>query len=171
MKEREFKGVWIPKDVWFAKDLNAIDKVILIEIDSLDNENHCIAGNDYFANFCDVSEKTVSRSIQKLIKLGYITKISFNGRIRTLKSNLLFSKDKLSSQNKQNDNSETSNCPAINITNNLDNNKNDYKRKYIKEKSDYWTKIYNDRNFCNPLQYGYGLSDPNEPKLSDDEIF
>ena len=31
--------------------LNAIDKVILAEIDSLDNENHCTAGNEYFAKF------------------------------------------------------------------------------------------------------------------------
>lgn len=34
---RDFKGVWIPKEVWLDTRLNALDKVILTEIDSLDN--------------------------------------------------------------------------------------------------------------------------------------
>ena len=37
---REFRGVWLPKEIWLAEDLGAIDKIILAEIDSLDNENH-----------------------------------------------------------------------------------------------------------------------------------
>lgn len=92
---RKFKGIWIAEDIWLNEKLNAIDKVILAEIDSLDNENHCTAGNEYFAKFCQVSEKTVSRSIQKLIDLKYISKIGFNGRIRILKSNLNYKKEEI----------------------------------------------------------------------------
>ena len=88
MDNRKFKGVWIPNEIWQDSRLSANDKVILTEIDSLDNEDHCTAGNEYFANFCDISEKTVSRSIDKLIKLGYVSRIGFNGRKRILKSNL-----------------------------------------------------------------------------------
>ena len=39
MNNRDFKGVWIPKEIWLRKDLNALDKMIFAEIDSLDNEN------------------------------------------------------------------------------------------------------------------------------------
>ena len=48
----EFLGVWIPREVWLDERLSMIDKGILTEITSLDNENHCSAGNEYFAKFC-----------------------------------------------------------------------------------------------------------------------
>ena len=37
-RNRDFKGVWIPKDIWLNENLTMLEKVILIEIDSLDNE-------------------------------------------------------------------------------------------------------------------------------------
>jgi hypothetical protein len=36
--ERDFKGIWIPKEIWLLKDLNYIQKILLIEIDSLNKE-------------------------------------------------------------------------------------------------------------------------------------
>ena len=84
---RDFKGVWIPKEVWLDTDLNALDKIILVEIDSLDSEERgCFASNKYLAEFCQCSESKVSRSISKLTKLGYVSVKSFNGRCRVLKS-------------------------------------------------------------------------------------
>jgi hypothetical protein len=101
--KRTFQGIWIPKEIWFDENLNAIDKVVLAEVDSLDNgEQHCTAGNEYFAKFCQCSEKTISRSITKLIDQNYITFLSFDGRIRRLKSNLKFRVDKTSIQHGQN---------------------------------------------------------------------
>ncbi|MCM1497246.1 MAG: helix-turn-helix domain-containing protein [Clostridium sp.] len=88
---RDFKGIWIPKEIYLCKELNWTDKIILLEIDSLDNEDHCFAGNEYFADFLGISVVSVSRSINKLINLGFISVVSFDGRIRTLQSNLNFS--------------------------------------------------------------------------------
>lgn len=86
---RDFKGVWIPKEVWLDKRLNMIEKGILVEIDSLDNEdNGCFASNSHFAEFCQCSETKVSTAISKLIDLGYVYVKSFNGRTRILKSRL-----------------------------------------------------------------------------------
>ena len=87
-QERDFKGVWITKEIWFDNRLNALDKIILVEIDSLDNENGCSASNEYLANFCQCSEAKVSKTIKKLIDLNYIYQQSFNGRIRILRSGL-----------------------------------------------------------------------------------
>lgn len=87
---RDFKGVWIPKEIYLNEDLNWTDKIILMEIDSLDNENHCFASNEYFSNLVGVSTINVSKSINKLIKLGYVEKVSFNGRERFLRSLLSF---------------------------------------------------------------------------------
>lgn len=86
--DRDFKGVWIPREIWLDKRLDVVDKVVLTEINSLDNENHCNAGNDYLAEFCQCSQSKVSSSIKKLITLGYLEQVSFDGRHRILKSNI-----------------------------------------------------------------------------------
>lgn len=130
---RKFNGIWLPKELWLAKDLGAIDKVILAEIDSLDNENHCTASNEYFAKFCQCSERTVSRSITKLIELGYISMVSFNGRVRKLKSNCLFRVDKMSDETRQNVWADQTKCPANNINNNIDNNITNIEKIYNKK--------------------------------------
>ena len=86
---RDFKGVWIPKEIWLDKNLNALDKCIFVEVDSLDNEEQgCFASNEYLAEFCQCSETKVSNAISKLIKLGYLFVKSFDGRQRILQSRL-----------------------------------------------------------------------------------
>ena len=82
---RDFKGVWIPKEIWLNEELTLLEKIIFVEIDSLDNENHCIAGNEYFAKFCDCSESKVSKAIKKLEELGMIERLEFDGRHRKLR--------------------------------------------------------------------------------------
>lgn len=82
---RDFKGVWIPKEIWLSEELTLLEKVIFVEIDSLDNENHCIAGNEYFATFCNCSESKVSKAIKKLKDLNMIEELSFDGRHRKLR--------------------------------------------------------------------------------------
>ena len=122
--KRDFKGVWIPREVWLDKRLNALDKVILTEIDSLDNEEDgCFANNEYLAEFCQCSTKTVTRAITKLKTFSYIYEKSFNGRQRLLKSSL----DKMSRQPRQNVQADYSKCPGSIIKdNNINNNIEDY---------------------------------------------
>lgn len=87
--ERDFKGVWIPKHIWLNPELGMLDKVLLVEIDSLDqSERGCYASNKYLADFCQCSESAVSKSVSKLTKLGFITCKNFDGRQRELKSNM-----------------------------------------------------------------------------------
>lgn len=81
MQNRDFKGIWIPKDIWFNTELSITDKILLAEIDSLDNENHCTASNEYFSEFFKVSVPTISRSIKKLKDLGFIETEMVNSNI------------------------------------------------------------------------------------------
>ena len=67
---RDFKGVWIEKSIWLNPDLNAIEKCLLAEIDSLDNEQGCFASNEYFAEFLGCTTRKVSDAITKLKKMG-----------------------------------------------------------------------------------------------------
>lgn len=86
--ERDFKGVWIPKEIYLNKDLSWSEKILLIEIDSLDNEMGCFASNDYFAQFLDISPTRISKMVSKLKDLKLIEQTSFDGRQRILKSNI-----------------------------------------------------------------------------------
>jgi hypothetical protein len=86
---RDFKGVWIPKAVWLDSRLTALDKVILTEIDSLDQgERGCFASNKHIADFCQCSITKVSTSISKLIDMNYLYVQNYDGRQRELKSRL-----------------------------------------------------------------------------------
>lgn len=88
MDTRDFKGVWIPREVWLDERLSALDKIILTEIDSLDGERGCYASNKRLADFCQCSESKISKSISRLIDLNYIYVESFDGRKRILRSRL-----------------------------------------------------------------------------------
>jgi hypothetical protein len=90
MKEnRDFKGVWIPKEIWLNTDLSIIEKVLLVEIDSLDNsERGCFASNEYLAKFVQLSEGRVANIIVDLKKRGFIIQLFFDGRNRGLRTQI-----------------------------------------------------------------------------------
>lgn len=107
--KRDFKGVWIPREVWLDKRLSALDKVILTEIDSLDQgDNGCYASNQHLAEFCQCSERKVSDAVTKLIKCGYVSVAGFDGRKRTLRSNLSNVRGRLEKSARQ----DSKNCEA-----------------------------------------------------------
>ena len=84
---RNFKGIWIPKNIYLNQNLSWTEKILLIEIDNLDNDRGCFASNKHFAKFLNVKENTVSIYIKHLKELGFVEQISFDGRTRVLKVN------------------------------------------------------------------------------------
>ena len=87
MKEnRDFKGVWIPKEIWLNTDLSIIEKVLLVEIDSLDNSDRgCFASNEYLSKFVQLSEGRVANIISDLKKRKFLIQVFFDGRNRGLR--------------------------------------------------------------------------------------
>lgn len=135
---RDFKGVWIPKEVWLDKRLNALDKIILAEIDSLDNEETgCYASNEYMAEFCQCGITKVSTAISKLIELGYVYVQSFNGRTRIVKSRL----SNFERQDFKKCKADLQKNKGINIINNNIKDKNNIDKE-SKEKSDLFQKFW-----------------------------
>lgn len=118
-ESRDFKGVWIPNKVWLDTRLNALDKVILMKIDSLDQgEKGCYASNEHLAEFCQCSKTKVSTAISKLIECGYLYIQNFDGRKRELKSRL----SNFERQNIKNCNADIQNLKESNTINNTVNN-------------------------------------------------
>ena len=72
-QQRQFKGVWFPKELWLCKELTWKEKAFLVEIDSLEDEvKGCFASNKHFMELFDMTSTHVSRTIQSLNKKGYI---------------------------------------------------------------------------------------------------
>lgn len=72
-KNRAFKGIWIPAEIWLNDDLSVMEKLFFIEIDSLDNKDGCFANNGHFADFFNISKGRASQIINELIDRKYIT--------------------------------------------------------------------------------------------------
>lgn len=71
--ERSFKGIWIPKEIWLDKNLTLQEKVFLVEITSLDNDDGCFASNAYFSEFFGLTKQRVSQVINGLIDKKLLT--------------------------------------------------------------------------------------------------
>ena len=71
--ERDFKGVWIPREIWLSEELSLMEKVLFVEIHSLDNERGCFASNHYFAKFFDLSDRQIRTYLGSLRDKGFVT--------------------------------------------------------------------------------------------------
>jgi hypothetical protein len=70
---RDFKGVWLPKEIYLHKGLTPTEKLLLAEINSFSTNGVCYASNKHFAEFLGISVKHVSVLVNKLAKLGLVS--------------------------------------------------------------------------------------------------
>ena len=86
-QKRVFKGIWIPKEIWLNPNLTPIEKLLLVEVDSLDNEDEkgCFASNEYFGKFFGLSEGRIANMISSLKKRDFLFQVFFDGRNRGLR--------------------------------------------------------------------------------------
>src|SRR5260221_13520295 len=70
---RDFKGVWIPKEIWLSEKLSLMEKALFVEIQSLDNERGCFASNQYFADFFGISDRQIRTYVASLKTKGFVT--------------------------------------------------------------------------------------------------
>jgi len=91
---RDFKGIWIPKEIWLDNTLTYFEKCLLAEIHSLDGKDGCFASNEYLCKFFNEKERKIQDALSKLKAKGYIKQVSFDGRTRVLKTDLHPKNDK-----------------------------------------------------------------------------
>jgi predicted transcriptional regulator len=74
MEKRKFVGLFIPIDVLENNELSWTEKGVLAEIDALNiNNKGCFAFNSHFCELFNVNNVTISRAINKLLRLNLIT--------------------------------------------------------------------------------------------------
>lgn len=88
INKRDFRGLWIPREIWFHPDLSITDKTIWAEIYSLHDRERggCYATNEYLAKFFGCSERNIRISLERLRKHGLLIDVSFNGRQRVVRA-------------------------------------------------------------------------------------
>ncbi len=92
MSNREFKGVWIPRDLYLNEELNWTEKLLILEIDSFSkNGMPCFISNEHLCKHLKVSASTVEKALKKTEDLGYISRSheiikGHNRRILRMKS-------------------------------------------------------------------------------------
>ena len=69
---RDFKGVWIPKEIWLSKNITMVEKFFLLEIDSLDSKKGCFASNAHFSELFGLSKGRCTQVIKQLESKNYI---------------------------------------------------------------------------------------------------
>lgn len=105
---RDFKGIWIPKEIWLSKDLTIMEKLFLVEIESLDNENGCFASNAHFAEMFEISKGRCTQIIKSLESKGYV-------KIQLIREQKVISKRLIRVVNKLNTLFNKLNTPIKNI--------------------------------------------------------
>ncbi len=84
---KEFEGLWIPKDILDILELTINDRVVLSVICMLSQKKPAFPSNKYISEVLKISERTVVRSLSKLLNLKLITNEGFDGRKRYLSVN------------------------------------------------------------------------------------
>lgn len=85
--QRDFKGVWIPREIYLDTNLEAQDRIILAIIHMYSENGICQLSNRELAQLSCCSERKVSVSLAMLKKQNYIEVSKFDGRTRFLKIN------------------------------------------------------------------------------------
>lgn len=85
MGNRAFTGIWIPAALWLRKDLTQGEKMLYLEIQSLDNDFGCIASNKKLGDIIQLTPTSVSRALKtleskELISINYENYKTFSGR-------------------------------------------------------------------------------------------
>lgn len=83
--KKQFKGVWIDKQVWEDQNLTWLDKCLLAEIWSLSGDDGCYASNEFLASKFGVTEATMKNKLSAMRKRGYLRTVRFDGRTRWMK--------------------------------------------------------------------------------------
>ena len=71
--DRDFKGVWIPREIYLDMSLKPIEKLLLVEIDSLSKTKEgCFVSNSKLGKFLGRSKGWAANTISDLTKRGYL---------------------------------------------------------------------------------------------------
>ena len=87
---RDFKGIWIPREIWLNQQLLPLEKCLWGEIHSLHSRKKkgCFASREYLADFFGVSERYIKKMLSHLREMDLVEDVSFNGRQKVIRAKI-----------------------------------------------------------------------------------
>ncbi len=83
--DRDFRGIWIPAEIWLTKELTVGEKLMYVEIESLSRlQRGCFASNAHFADMFQISPTRASEIINSLASKGFVTIEQTRQGVRTV---------------------------------------------------------------------------------------
>ncbi len=83
--DRDFRGIWIPAEIWLTKELTVGEKLMYVEIESLSRlQRGCFASNAHFAEMFSISTSRVSEIISALASKGFVVVEQKRQGVRTV---------------------------------------------------------------------------------------
>lgn len=83
--DRDFRGIWIPAEIWLTKELTVGEKLMYVEIESLSKlQRGCFASNAHFAEMFSISNSRVSEIISSLAVKGFVSVEQKRQGVRTV---------------------------------------------------------------------------------------
>ena len=87
---KEFKGVWIPYEIFINKKVTDKEKTIYSMILTLSKTKECIMSNSYISSMLNISKVRSSRLINSLRDKGYIkVKIEYKENSKEIQKRIL----------------------------------------------------------------------------------
>src|SRR3990167_1207195 len=85
---RDFKGLWIPREIWLNKTLSLHAECLCAEIYSLHDRERgaCFASNEYLCDFLGLKMSRLKEVLKELRDAHLLQDVSFNGRERLIRS-------------------------------------------------------------------------------------
>jgi hypothetical protein len=82
MKRRDFKGVFVPTNIWLHNELSSDEKMLVMEIDQ-HNSFGCDLPNEHFESLLHCGSNKVNQLILKLIDLKLLVLVQRKPRVLT----------------------------------------------------------------------------------------
>jgi DNA-binding transcriptional ArsR family regulator len=80
---RDFKGIWIPKEIWENEAISPMGKLVFAGIQTLsDLSEEAGVCNDHLRQLLGISSRTLRLHTSLLKKIGLIVEKSFDGRVK-----------------------------------------------------------------------------------------
>lgn len=97
MKESNFKGIWIPKEILLDEKLTDKEKIVLSIVISFSEDNKtCYVGNRYLSKLLNVTQNRASKIVSSLQEKGYVdVKMEYYEDKNSIKNRKIILSDKV----------------------------------------------------------------------------
>jgi len=85
-EKRDFKGIWIPAEIWKYTEISPIEVMIWGAINHFDKGHGCKKSNRELAEIVGRCEGALKVHLRNMRKMGLVENLGFDGRIRTIQA-------------------------------------------------------------------------------------